>query len=487
MSKIKFVDTTVRDGHQSLWAMNMRTHHMLSVLPHLDTAGFEGIEFVNGGAGFKKLVRDLRENPWDWINKGTAIAKNTPLRWHGPFSGRTLSGYIPQEVGELRIKRAVELGIRHVRTSNNWNDYSVMSEEKKRFDTLGMSPIINLIYSVSPRHTDEYYVKKAVEASALNPYHLCFKDVGGLLTPERIRDLVPKILDATPGVIWEFHGHCNNGLGPVNAIECARLGINILHTAVPPLANANSLPSIFNLSSNLRVVGFEVDINNESLNPASEYLKSVADQEHFKVGMPYEYDHRFYLHQIPGGMISSLQHQLTAVGMGDRIDEVLDEVPQVRADLGYPIMVTPLSQIVGIQAAINVITQDRYSQVTDQTIEYALGRHGIEAPSLIDKNVLDKILNRPRAVELKALKPWEPTLAELRSKYGRNITDEDLTLLAIVGDDALDVVGAGGSKKQYLNKSKPLADLLREIALNGNHRSYEIANNEFVLKVVSRQ
>ncbi|MCL5077561.1 MAG: hypothetical protein M1288_05595 [Actinobacteria bacterium] len=362
-----------------------------------------------------------------------------------------------------------------------------MSEEKKRFDTLGMSPIINLIYSVSPRHTDEYYVKKAVEASALNPYHLCFKDVGGLLTPERIRDLVPKILDATPGVIWEFHGHCNNGLGPVNAIECARLGINILHTAVPPLANANSLPSIFNLSSNLRVVGFEVDINNESLNPASEYLKSVADQEHFKVGMPYEYDHRFYLHQIPGGMISSLQHQLTAVGMGDRIDEVLDEVPQVRADLGYPIMVTPLSQIVGIQAAINVITQDRYSQVTDQTIEYALGRHGIEAPSLSDKNVLDKILNRPRAVELKALKPWEPTLAELRSKYGRNITDEDLTLLAIVGDDALDVVGAGGSKKQYLNKSKPLADLLREIALNGNHRSYEIANNEFVLKVVSRQ
>lgn len=470
MTKIKFIDTTIRDGHQSLWAMNMRTSHMLSTMPYLDSAGFEAIEFLAAGAAFKKLVRHLKENPWDWITGGSRSAKKTPLRWHGDVVGRTMSGYVPQQVGEMLVSKAVDLGIRYTRIGNKWNDFTTMSQHIARFERLGMTPIINIIYSVSPRHTDEYFIQKAREVSSLNPYRVCFKDVGGLLTPERIRALVPKMIEAAPGVTWEFHGHCNNSFGPVNALECAKLGIGIIHTSIPPLANANSQPSIYNVAANLRTLGFDPQIDEKILLPATEYLTSVAKKEGFQIGIPYEFDETLYRHQVPGGMISNLRYQLSLAGVGDRIEEVLEEVPRVRAELGYPIMVTPLSQIVGTQAAINVIVGERYKQVTDQTIEYTLGRHGNEAPEVMDPDVKDKILSRPRANELSELIPWEPTISELRTHYGRDISDEDLILMAIVGDDALDVVGSTSAGRPQLTKSRSLSELIKDLIAQEEHK-----------------
>ena len=487
MKEIRFVDTTIRDGQASLWAMNMRTHHMLSAMPYLDAAGFESMEFIATGSRLKKFVRHLNENPWDWIKLGAKAAKNTPLRWHGPIGGRTMSGYVPMAVGELLIKRAVELGIRYTRTGNNWNDYSVMKDQLARFDKLGMTPVVNVIYSVSPRHTDEYFIQKTREAAALNPYRLCFKDVGGLLTPDRIRELVPKLLEVSPGVTWEFHGHCNNSFGPINALEFAKLGINVIHTSVPPLANANSQPSIYNVAENLKSLGFDPKIDTEVLRPATEYLTFIAKREKFQIGEPYEYDERLYSHQVPGGMISNLKYQLSLAGVSERIDEVLEEIPQVRAELGYPIMVTPLSQIVGTQAAVNVITGDRYSQVTDATIEYALGRHGREAPFVMDQDVRDKILNRPRAKEIEELKEWEPTLAELRQKYGKDISDEDLILCSVVGDDALDVVGSSSGTRYHLASAKPLSELLYELINRDNHRFVSIRRGELSVTMVKSE
>lgn len=481
MRDITFVDTTIRDGQASLWAMNMTTQHMMSIMGNLDAAGFESMEFLATGSRLKKFVRHLNENPWNWIKEGAKAARNTPLRWHGPISGKSMSGYVPREVGELLISKAVELGIRFTRTGNNWNDYNVVKNELPRFAKLGMTPVINVIYSVSPRHTDDYFVTKTREAAALNPYRLCFKDVGGLLTPERIRQLLPKMLEAAPEVTWEFHGHCNNGLGPLNAIECAKLGINIIHTAVPPLANANSQPSIYNVAANLRELGFNAAINEAMLNDASRYLEFIAKRNEFQIGVPYEYDERLYRHQVPGGMISNLQFQLAQAGVAGRLEEVLEEVPQVRSDFGFPIMVTPLSQIVGTQAAINVIVGERYVQVTDQTIEYALGRHGREAPGVMDPSVKDKILGRPRAKEIEAIEPWEPTISELRQRYGIGISDEDLILKAIVGEDALDVVGSSAMSKHYISASKPLTELIRELARSDTHRHISIKNGDFSL------
>ncbi|MDP9429017.1 MAG: hypothetical protein M3Q47_09150 [Actinomycetota bacterium] len=467
---VRFVDTTIRDGQASLWAMNMRTRHMLPAMPHLDAAGFEGIEFIATGSRLKKFVRHLKENPWDWIRQGAAAAKRTPLRWHGAIDGPSMSGAVVPEVGELLVSKAVELGIRYTRTGSNWNNFDAVAEQVPRFQRLGMTPVINVMYSVSPKHTDDYFVRKAKEAGAIAPYRLCFKDVSGMLTPERTRTLLPRMMTAAGDIEWEFHGHCNNSLGPLNALEAVKAGVRYVHTAVPPLANANSQPSVYNVAGNLRELGYEVDLDEEILRPATEHFTAIARREDFQIGVPYEYDERLYRHQVPGGMISNLQYQLKLAGVGDRLPEVLEETARVRADFGYPIMVTPLSQFVGSQAAINVIVGERYKQVTDKTIEYALGRHGgQEAVAGMDPDVRSKILDRPRAREIEAYQPPQVTLADLRQKYGRNTPDEDLILMSIVGDDAVEVVGSARGPRPPAPADTPLLELVRRLAEQDRH------------------
>lgn len=482
MTEIHLIDTTIRDGQGSLWATSMRTAHMLPAMPFLDEAGFEAMEFLAPGSRLKKFVRDLKENPWDWIRLGAQAARATPLRWHGSIDGEVMSGRVPPEVGELLTRKVVALGIRYTRTGNNWNNFSTLPAELKRYHRLGMTPVISLMYSVSPRHDDAYFVGKAAELAALNPYRICLKDVSGLLTPERVRSLVPQLLAVTEGITWEFHGHCNNGLGPINAIEAVKAGIHHIHTAVPPLANGSSQPSAYTLATNLRQLGYTVPLDDKLLAPVTRHFTEVAKRERFPVGIPNEYDERLYHHQIPGGMISNLRHQLEKAGVGNRLDEVLDETARVRADFGYPIMVTPLSQFVGSQAAINVITGERYGQVTDASIEYALGRHGgDEAISLMDPDVRDKILGRPRAQELTRDTEPLPTLAALRRKYGPGTSDEDLILMSIVGDDAVDEVGRALDERSHIWRKSPLIDLIEKLVSQDDRRHITIKKSDMSL------
>jgi oxaloacetate decarboxylase alpha subunit len=215
MSDVRFIDTTVRDGNQSLWALNMRTDAMLAVAEHIDEAGFESAEFFVT-VMFKKLVREQKEDAWDWFRLGTKRFRKTPLRLHG---GLKIIEKIPVCVFELMIKRIMDYGITLTRTSNSWNNYDEFDVEKTELKKLGMDTVVNLIYSVSPRHTDEYYARKAREAAALKPHSVCFKDVGGLLTPERTRALVPLVMENIGDTPVEFHAHCNNGLAPLNYLD----------------------------------------------------------------------------------------------------------------------------------------------------------------------------------------------------------------------------------------------------------------------------
>lgn len=484
MSSVKFIDTTIRDGQASLWAMNMRTSHMLPAMPHLDAAGFDQMEFIAPGSRLKKFVRHLKENPWDWIKLGAEAAEKTSLRWHGGVAGPRMSGQVPTEVGELIIRKAVDLGIRYTRTGSNWNNYEKVARDKTRFEALGMSPVVNVMYSVSPRHTDDYYVQKAKEAAALRPFRLCFKDVGGLLTPERTTHLLGLMRKATGDIPWEFHGHCNNGLGPLNALAAAEAGVEYIHTAVPPLANGNSQPSIYNVIRNLRTRGWDPDIDLDALKPVTEHFTYIAEREGHPIGKPYEYDETIYQHQIPGGMISNLEYQLKLAGLEDKLAETLEETARVRADFGYPIMVTPLSQFIGSQAAVNVIVGARYQQVTDEVIDYALGRHGgQEAIDVMDADVRDKILDRPRAREREVEEPYEPSLAELRERFGRDISDEDLILRTIVGDDAVESVAGSGPHDTYMSTDQPLVQLVRELTNQRAHRFVQIQKGEWSLTV----
>ena len=205
------------------------------------------------------------------------------------------------------------------------------------------------------------------------------------------------------GIALELHTHCTTGLGPLCCLEAVKLGIKIVNTALPPLADGSSNPSLFNVAKNLRALGYQTLIDEELLKPVSAHFTYIAKREGFPIGAPVEYDYSQYQHQVPGGMISNLRFQLRKVGLESKIDQALEETMRVRAELGYPIMVTPLSQFVGSQAAVNVIVGERYKEVTDQIIQYALGYWGKEGADLMAPEVKAKILDRPRAKEWAAM------------------------------------------------------------------------------------
>ena len=484
MDEIKIVDTTLRDGDISLWAYGMTTGMMLPALRHMDDAGFDSMEFFLS-LRFKKFVREHKEDPWDWLRLGTKEIKNTRLRYHGGLH----SGFefIPLCIRRLVIQTVVKYGIDLTRTSNAWNDYELLGKEALELKKLGMDTVMNLIYSISPRHTDEYYAQKARDAAALKPYRLCFKDVGGMLTPERTRDLVRLIQQNIGDTPLEFHAHCNNGLAPFNLLEAVKAGVRIVHTAIPPLANGSSQPSVFNVVNNLTALGYKPLVNTDALPPVREHFTWIAKREGLPVGAPREYDQAWYGHQVPGGMISNLRHQLKLMGNEEKLEAVLEETARVRAELGYPIMVTPFAQFVGSQAAINVILGERYREATDQVIQYALGLWGKEGSDHMDEAVKAKILDRARAREIEKIEYPEPTLEEVRKQYGGpHLSDEELLLRFYAGPEFVDTLKTAPPRKEYLSARKPLVQLIEELSKKKSGRVY-IRKGEFSLTIQRTQ
>ena len=483
MSEVRFIDTTLRDGNQSLWALNMRIGAMLPAAEHMDQAGFESMEFFLG-VMFKKYVREHKENPWYWLREGTKRIKKTRLRYHGGM--HSAFEKTPHCILKLLVERLVSYGLTLTRTSNCWNDYSAFEEEIRDLKKTGMDTVANLIYSVSPRHTDEYYATKAREAAAAKPFRICFKDVGGLLTPERARTLIPMVLKSAGDIPVEFHGHCNSGQAPLCYLEGVKLGMRILHTGVPPLANGSAQPSVFNIANNLKALGFTPAVDLQPLEPVVKHFTAVAKRDGLPIGRPVEYDYSQYLHQVPGGMISNMRHQLKIVGMEHKMDEALEESAHVRKDFGYPIMVTPLSQYVGTQAAINVILGERYKEVPDQVIQYALGIWGKEGAELMDPEVKDKILSRARAREWTNWEQPDPSLHEIRQKFGANISDEELILRFYAGDDYVNALPDGGKPRAYLNGNQPLVKLIEQLAKNKESHQVYIKRPDFLIKMERR-
>jgi len=483
MSEVRFIDTTLRDGNQSLWALNMPIGAMIPAAGHMDDAGFESMEFFLG-VMFKKYVREHKENPWYWLREGTKRLKKTRLRYHGGM--HSAFEKTPHCILKLLVERLVHYGLTLTRTSNCWNDYDSFKEEIEDLKKNGMDTVANLIYSVSPRHTDEYYARKAREAAAAKPWRICFKDVGGLCTPERARTLIPMILKSAGDIPVEFHGHCNSGQAPLCYLEGVKLGMRILHTAVPPLANGSSQPSVFNIATNLKALGFTPAVDLKSLEPVVKHFTAVAKREGLPIGKPVEYDHSQYLHQVPGGMISNMRHQMKIVGMEDKMEAALEESEHVRKDFGYPIMVTPLSQYVGTQAAINVILGERYKEVPDQVIQYALGIWGKEAVEVMDPDVRDKILSRPRAKEWTQWEQPDPSLHEVRQKFGANISDEELILRFYAGDLYVDALQNNGKPREYLDGDQPLVKLIEQLSKRKDSSQIYIQRPGFSVRMEKR-
>jgi oxaloacetate decarboxylase alpha subunit len=238
-----------------------------------------------------------------------------------------------------------------------------------------------------------------------------------------------------------------------------------VHTAIPPLANGSSQPSVINVVHNLQALGYQSGVNVDVLKPASEHFYSVAKREGLPIGAPREYDQAWYGHQVPGGMISNLRHQLKLIGREDKLEEVLQETAQVRAELGYPIMVTPFAQFVGSQAAINVILGERYREVTDQVIQYALGLWGKEGSDHMDPAVRARILDRSRAREIEKIEYAEPTLEEVRRQYGgAHLADEELLLRFYAGPEFVDALKHALPRRHCLDADQALVRLIEELS-----------------------
>jgi oxaloacetate decarboxylase alpha subunit len=483
MNEIRFVDTTLRDGRLSLWASNMRTDTMLPVAEQIDRAGFEAIEIMSS-AFYKKCVRDLKEDPWERLRLMSKRVKKTPLR---TIRSRSMLAFqiSPPVVTEHWLERLAANGLTEIRTSDPSNTASFWAEAVRAAQRVGLKTILNIIYSISPKHTDEYFIQRTREAAKLDVYRICLKDPGGLLTPEATRRLVPLILHEAKGKPVEFHTHCNTGLGALCCLEAIKLGILSINTAIPPLADASSNPSLFNVAMNARALGYPTAVDEEVLKPVRDHFTAIARQEHLPVGKPLEYDAFHPLHQVPGGMISNFRFQLANIGKLDRLGAVLEEAADVRAELGYPIMVTPYSQFVGVQAAINVMVGERYQEVTDEMLLYALGFWGEEEAQSIEPNLRDRLLGRPRAKELAAVKPLGISLKEFRGKFAGANDDEKL-LHYFAGADAVATMKAAGPLIGYASAATTLVSLTKTLSKRSDSRQIYIQTGGIKLRLEKR-
>ncbi len=336
--------------------------------------------------------------------------------------------------------------------------------------------VLALMYTLSPVHTDALYAAKAAALSD-SPHvdRLILYDTAGVLTPERVRTLVPAITPHLHGKQLEIHSHNVVGLSPLTYLAAIEQGIDIIHTCSRPLANGASLPSVEMMLRNLRLAGHRTRIDETLLAPIADHFERVARTAGFIIGTPNEYDLSAFEHQIPGGMTGTLKNQLAQHGMVDRLDEVLHEIATVRRELGYPAMATPFSQLVGTLAVINIVTGKRYVAIPDEVIQYAYGYYGPPVAP-IDPEVMDKIDSAPRAKDFRGRSPPQPSLPEIRKSYG-DISDDELILRFLVAETHIDAMRAAGPvRRDYPVIASPELERIRALMNASTARLLEVAS-----------
>jgi oxaloacetate decarboxylase alpha subunit len=437
---IELVDTTTRDGHQSLWSANALSTAMLAeIAPVMDRVGFRAIDFTSS-THMAMAVRWHRDDPWERIRVVRELMPATPLGFITPGMRFASWERAPLDVMRLALRCVVRNGVRRVWVAESMNDVATDLEVARIAREEGAQEVlVGLVYSLSAVHTDAYYAERARQVAASGAVDvLNLKDPGGLLTPDRVRSLVPALRAAAPGLPLEVHTHNTLTMaGPVY-LESVRLGASIVCTAARPLANGTSQPSTEQTIANLRADGHPVALDEDALARMSAYFTRLAERLGRPFGVPLEYDVSAYRHQLPGGMASTLRRQLAELGMEHRWDDVLAELPRVREELGWPIMVTPLSQFVGVQAFLNVTTGRRWSQLPDEVVRYVLGQYG-PPPGALDPDVEARVLASPRAEALRS-EVHRLDLGAARARYGDRMSDEELLLRMTLPAEQVDAL-----------------------------------------------
>jgi oxaloacetate decarboxylase alpha subunit len=487
---VYFEDTTFRDGSQSLWAMGMRHGMMEPIASDMDAAGYRAIEVPVNGIVMKKIVRDLKEDPFEILRMIQRKMPNTVKVGMGTItaSGGLGSGAVPEVVEQLA--RRMTADILHPYCAKC--GVATTPERMREFKDLGMLTLAGIPYSISPRHTVEHFAAQYRATAALGPDALYLKDQGGLLTVDSIRVLIPILIEAGAGIPVELHSHCTTGLAPAVYAEAMKLGVRTLHTGIPPASDGSAQPSVLDTARNARALGFNPIIDEELIRSVSKRLTSLAKQEGLPLGEPVRYDEFHFAHQIPGGVISNLRFQLEAINMGHLLEQVKLECIRIREELGYPIMITPYSQHMVTQATINIMTGERYKVVIDDVIRFAQGHFGQDSGYLgMDQDLKDRLLSSQRAGELaaSAARPVEDmTLRQAKELYGTaDMSDEDLILRCIMqGSAEVDAMRRAGPPRRYSIDDTPLLTLLKELDKHRRVRYVSVQRGGDALHVQNR-
>ena len=425
--KVNFTETVLRDANQSLIATRMPFEDFAPVLDKLDKAGYYSLECW-GGATFDSCLRYLNEDPWERLRKIRKACPKTKLQML--LRGQNLLGYkhYPDDVVRMFVRKSVENGIDIIRIFDALNDLRNIETAVDETIKCGAHASGTICYTISPIHNLESYVKLAKELESMGVQSICIKDMAGIMDPQEAYDLVKAIKENVklPLVV---HTHSTTGLGPITLQKAVEAGADVIDTAISSFSGGTSQPPTETLAYVFAKEGYEVDLDTAVLKEINDFFKPIRAKALESgllnpVVMATETDALNY--QIPGGMLSNLVAQLTAQNKLDKLDEVLAETPRVREDLGYPPLVTPMSQMVGVQATANVLAGERYKNVSKEVRNYIKGEYG-RAPGKINEELAKKILGDEQPVTCRYADLLEPGIPAAREYLGDRATcDEDV-------------------------------------------------------------
>lgn len=429
---INITETVLRDGHQSLMATRLSTEDMMPIIKELDEAGYYSLEMW-GGATFDSCLRYLDEDPWERLRLIRKNVKNTKLQML--LRGQNLLGYkhYSNDVVDIFIKKSIENGIDIIRVFDALNDYSNLISSINSIKKYGGIAQAAIVYTTSPVHTIEYYVDLAKKLEVMGADSICIKDMSGILLPNDTYDLV-KALKENLTVSVHIHTHCTAGLAEMNYMKAVEAGVDGIDTAISPFSKGTSQPPTESMAASLKNIGYDTNLNFDKLNKIADYFTGIREK-YIESGIfnlkMLDTDIKTLVYQVPGGMLSNLMFQLKQQGMSDRFNEVLEEVPNIRKDLGYPPLVTPMSQMVGTQAVFNVMLKERYKMVPNEIKDYVLGRYG-NPPVPIDESVKTIVLKN-HVYEDVSVKSYMQFKKEIN---GLALTEEDVLSYALFPDVA---------------------------------------------------
>ena len=435
---VKIVETGLRDGHQSLFATRMTTDEVLTALSELDKVGYYAIE-IWGGATFDACLRFLNEDPWERLRQVKKVCKNTKLQML--FRGQNILGYrhYADDVVDKFVEKSIANGIDIIRIFDALNDIRNLERAVKATKKYGGECQIALSYTTSPVHTVEYYVQLAKDIEKMGADSICIKDMAGVLLPKDAYELVSSLKKNTKLPI-ELHTHCTGGLAEMTVLKAIEAGVDIVDTAISPLSGGTSQPCTESLNFALQGTEYDPKLNVEMLNIAAAKMAPVK-AKYLANGLlnpkVLSVNANIIKYQVPGGMLSNLINQLKSQNASDKLDDVLKEVPNVRKDLGYPPLVTPLSQMVGTQAVMNILAGERYKMVPKEINDYLKGRYG-KAPATINEEIRRKIIGDAEVITYRPADDLKPEFDDLKKQYkGIAKSDEDVLSIALFGDVAL--------------------------------------------------